>query len=50
MAKIKSNLRFSVIIPLEFHRGQVEECLQRWVHQQTYPREQYEIEDRQHFA
>lgn len=40
---IKSNLRFSIIIPLEFHRGQVEACLQKWVHEQTYPREQYEI-------
>lgn len=43
MANIKSKLRFSIIIPLEFHRGQIEICLERWVHQQTYPRDQYEI-------
>jgi hypothetical protein len=39
----KSSLRFSIIIPLEFHRGQVEACLKGWVFEQTYPREQYEI-------
>jgi len=35
--------RFSVIIPLEFHRGQIEECLKRWIHGQTYPSHQYEV-------
>jgi hypothetical protein len=39
----KTNLRFSIIIPLEFHRGQVEACLQLWGREQTYPRNQYEI-------
>jgi hypothetical protein len=36
-------LRFTVIIPLEFHRGQVETCLRRWAIEQSYPRDQYEI-------
>jgi hypothetical protein len=35
--------RFSIIIPLEVHRGQAEACLYRWAHEQTYPRGQYEI-------
>lgn len=36
-------MRFSVIIPLEFHRGQIEPCLERWARQQTFPGEQFEI-------
>lgn len=43
MIKTKSKLRFSIIIPLEFHRGQVEACLHRWAYEQTYPRDQYEV-------
>ena len=43
MTITESNLRFSVIIPLESHRGQVEACLHRWAYEQTYPRDQYEI-------
>jgi hypothetical protein len=35
--------RFSVIIPLEFHRGHVEECLRGWVDEQTFPADRYEI-------
>jgi len=35
--------RFTIIIPLEFHRGQIEACLQRWTHEQTYPRDRYEV-------
>ena len=36
-------LRFSVIVPLEFHRGQTEECLRRWASDQTLPASDYEI-------
>ena len=43
MAKTSFQFRFSVIIPLEFHRGQVEQCLSLWAHEQRYPRDQYEI-------
>ena len=35
--------RFSVIIPLEFHRGHIESSLRRWTRGQTYPREHYEV-------
>ena len=35
--------RFSIIIPLEFHRGQGEDCLRAWTQGQEYPRDQYEI-------
>jgi hypothetical protein len=35
--------RFSVIIPLEFHRGQIEQCLRGWLKDQTYPADQYEV-------
>jgi GT2 family glycosyltransferase len=38
-----SSMRFSVIIPLEFHRGQGDKCLRAWVKDQTYPREQFEV-------
>lgn len=41
--KQTKRFRFSIIIPLEFHRGQVEECLERWVSGQTFPRDRYEI-------
>lgn len=41
--KYVDGIRFSIVIPLEFHRGQVEECLQGWTKGQTFPREQYEI-------
>src|SRR5688572_13985221 len=43
MIENATRLRFSVIIPLEFHRGQVEACLLRWAHDQTYARGKYEI-------
>jgi hypothetical protein len=35
--------RFTVIIPLEFHRGQIENCLRGWVSRQTFDRNKYEI-------
>jgi hypothetical protein len=35
--------RFSVIIPLEFHRGHVQACLRRWTREQTYAPERYEV-------
>lgn len=33
----------SVIIPLEFHRGQAGNCLELWLAGQTHPREDFEI-------
>jgi hypothetical protein len=36
-------VRFSVIIPLEFHRGYVQACLRRWTREQTYAPERYEV-------
>jgi hypothetical protein len=39
----KSQLRYTIIIPLEFHRGQAEACLQQWAHEQIYAPDQYEI-------
>lgn len=42
-ANRQTRFRFSVIIPLEFHRGQVETCLRRWSREQMYDRDQYEI-------
>ena len=36
-------LRFSVIIPLEFHRGQALRCVRGWAEGQLFPREQFEI-------
>ena len=35
--------RFSVIIPLEFHRGQAVRCIRGWAEEQVFPREQFEI-------
>ena len=35
--------RFSVIIPLEFHRGQAVGCVRGWAEDQLFPREQFEI-------
>lgn len=35
--------RFSIIIPLEFHRGQGEDCLRGWTQGQDYARDQYEL-------
>jgi hypothetical protein len=35
--------RFSVIVPLEFHRGQIEPSLRQWTRGQTYPRDRYEV-------
>ncbi len=34
---------FSVIVPLEFHRGKAEECVRGWCRAQTYPRELFEV-------
>jgi hypothetical protein len=34
---------FSVIVPLEFHRGQWETCIQKWCDGQDFPRRQYEV-------
>ncbi|HMK10692.1 MAG TPA: hypothetical protein VK461_03875, partial [Acidimicrobiales bacterium] len=36
-------LRFSVIIPLEFHRGQAVRCVRGWAKDQQFPRDQFEI-------
>lgn len=36
-------VRFSIIIPLEFHRGLAERCVRGWSHEQTYPRDDFEI-------
>jgi hypothetical protein len=35
--------RFSVIIPLEEHRGQAVACVRAWAEQQDFPREQFEL-------
>jgi hypothetical protein len=40
---MSSALRFSVIIPLQFHRGQAVRCVQGWAEGQLFPREQFEI-------
>jgi hypothetical protein len=40
---VSAPFRFSVVIPLEFHRGQAEECLARWSRDQDVPRDRYEI-------
>jgi hypothetical protein len=37
------NLRFSIIVPLESHRGQAVRCLQGWAEEQLFPREQFEL-------
>jgi hypothetical protein len=36
-------MRFSIVIPLEFHRGLSERCIGAWAGGQTYPRDQFEI-------
>ncbi len=36
-------VEFSIIIPLEFHRGLAERCIKAWVKDQSYPRERFEI-------
>jgi len=36
-------MRFSVIIPLEFHRGLAVQCVRGWTDGQTYPRNAYEL-------
>ena len=33
----------SVIIPLEFHRGQAESCIELWLAGQSHPREDFEL-------
>jgi hypothetical protein len=38
-----SAVRFSVLIPLEFHRGQAVRCIRGWAQEQVFPREQFEI-------
>ncbi len=35
--------RFSVIIPLEEHRGHAVSCVRAWVEQRDFPREQFEL-------
>ena len=35
--------RFSVIIPLEEHRGEAVRCVRGWAQEQVFPREQFEI-------
>jgi hypothetical protein len=35
--------RFSVIIPLEEHRGHAVRCVRAWAEQQDFPREQFEL-------
>jgi len=37
------SLAFSVIIPLEFHRGLAERCIWEWTRGQDFPRESYQI-------
>jgi hypothetical protein len=36
-------MRFSVIIPLEFHRGVADRCVRGWSQNQTYARDRYEV-------
>lgn len=33
----------SILIPVEFHRGQAVDCIQRWAQGQTYPDKRYEL-------
>ena len=40
---MSSGLRFSVIIPLEFHRGHAVQCVRGWAEGQLFPRDQFEI-------
>jgi len=40
---LSQELLFSIIIPLEFHRGQAERCVQAWAKEQTLSRDQYEV-------
>lgn len=42
-ASTSTRPKFSIIIPLEFHRGQAERCLQAWCADQTFPHEQFEV-------
>jgi GT2 family glycosyltransferase len=35
--------RFSILLPLEAHRGQAFECLRGWADDQTFPRPEFEI-------
>ena len=43
MANATSLLRYSSIIPLEFHRGQAQACLRSWAREQTFACERFEI-------
>src|SRR6266568_2888498 len=36
-------MKFSVIVPLEFHWGQAERCVKAWCREQTFPAETYEV-------
>ena len=36
-------MKFSVIIPVEFHRGQGAKCLKAWCCEQAFPKEDYEV-------
>lgn len=33
----------SIIVPIEYHRGQGLECIERWACRQDYPRERYQL-------
>ncbi len=39
----RESLVFSIIIPLEYHRGQADRCLRAWTQEQTFPRKNYEM-------
>lgn len=47
LARLMTSLRqtplFSIVIPLEFHRGQIERCLTGWTRGQTCPDDEYEL-------
>ncbi len=35
--------RYSIIIPLEFHRGLTDRCVAGWARKQTFPRDRFEV-------
>ena len=39
----RRNMDFSIIIPLEFHRGLSGRCIEGWSRCQTYPRDRFQI-------
>lgn len=40
---VSSDIQFSVLVPLEDARGDVVEHLRTWTHQQTFPRERFQL-------